>query len=119
MANRDMGRVTPIYQGDYSGSQFYEFNDIVKWTDGAVYWHIGESITSGVSPIDETVWKKLCENGTDGTDGNDGKSAYQQAVEGGYEGTESEFNRDLAENTLTDAEFEAIKEKLMISDTEV
>ena len=26
----------------------------------------------------------------------DGKSAYQSAVEGGYEGTEEEFNRDLA-----------------------
>ena len=42
-------------------------------------------------------------NGSDGTDGAtgapgaDGKSAYEQAVEGGYAGTEAEFNGDLAD----------------------
>lgn len=37
--------------------------------------------------------------GQDGIDGQDGKSAYQAAVEGGYTGTEQEFNELL--NTLT------------------
>lgn len=34
--------------------------------------------------------------GRDGTDGADGRSAYQQAVDGGYTGTESEFKAMLA-----------------------
>lgn len=35
-------------------------------------------------------------NGKDGADGEDGKSAYESAKEGGYTGTEEEFNADLA-----------------------
>lgn len=35
-------------------------------------------------------------NGKDGTDGEDGKSAYESAKDGGYTGTEQEFNADLA-----------------------
>lgn len=35
-------------------------------------------------------------NGKDGTDGEDGKSAYESAKDGGYTGTEQEFNKDLA-----------------------
>ena len=34
--------------------------------------------------------------GNDGVDGADGKSAYQSALDGGYTGTESKFNSDLA-----------------------
>ena len=33
---------------------------------------------------------------TNGQDGEDGKSAYEQAVEGGYSGTEAQFNDDLS-----------------------
>lgn len=33
----------------------------------------------------------------DGTNGTNGKSAYQSAVDGGYTGTENNFNTDLAE----------------------
>lgn len=33
--------------------------------------------------------------------GLDGKSAYQSAVEGGYEGTEEQFNKQLAESART------------------
>lgn len=36
------------------------------------------------------------ESGPKGDTGNDGKSAYQQAVEGGYTGTEEEFKEELA-----------------------
>lgn len=35
-------------------------------------------------------------NGTPGDPGADGKSAYEQAVDGGYQGTEEQFNYDLA-----------------------
>jgi hypothetical protein len=34
--------------------------------------------------------------GRDGRDGIDGKSAYQVAVEGGFTGTEAEYNELLA-----------------------
>ena len=34
--------------------------------------------------------------GSDGADGADGKSAYQSAKDGGYTGTEAQFNTDLA-----------------------
>lgn len=34
-------------------------------------------------------------NGKDGKDGVDGKSAYEQAVEGGFVGTEQEFINSL------------------------
>ena len=36
-------------------------------------------------------------DGADGNDGADGKSAYESAVDGGYSGTESQFNTDLAD----------------------
>lgn len=40
-----------------------------------------------------------------GIDGKDGKSAYEQAVEGGYTGTEAEFKQALASiETMTKAE---------------
>lgn len=39
--------------------------------------------------------------GADGSDGADGKSAYEQAVEGGYEGTEEEFEAALASDIAT------------------
>ncbi len=34
-------------------------------------------------------------DGKDGVNGTDGKSAYEQAVEGGYAGTEAQFNEEL------------------------
>lgn len=34
-------------------------------------------------------------DGKDGKDGVDGKSAYEQAVEGGFVGTEQEFTKSL------------------------
>lgn len=39
------------------------------------------------------------QNGQDGADGTDGKSAYQYAVDGGYQGTEQEFAQKLADDT--------------------
>lgn len=39
--------------------------------------------------------------GADGADGEDGKSAYESAVDGGYTGTEAQFNTDLATSSQT------------------
>lgn len=41
----------------------------------------------------------------DGTDGADGKSAYESAQDGGYSGTEAQFNSNLAEVPKTIAHF--------------
>ena len=40
-------------------------------------------------------------DGADGADGEDGKSAYESAVDGGYTGTEAQFNTDLATSSQT------------------
>lgn len=40
---------------------------------------------------------------TDGKDGIDGKSAYQSAVEGGFQGTEKEFNESISKFTVSDS----------------
>ena len=37
------------------------------------------------------------QKGVDYFDGNDGKSAFQSAVDGGYDGTEEDFNKSLAD----------------------
>ena len=55
------------------------------------------------------------EDGKPGDDGHDGKSAYEQAVESGYEGTKSEFTSAISEvdqmarYASTDSEIEAIE----------
>lgn len=48
---------------------------------------------------EEQLLLEIAENGVGGTKGEDGKSAYQHAVEGGYEGTEEEFDEGLANVT--------------------
>ena len=42
----------------------------------------------------------VSESGLKGADGKDGKSAYQYAVEGGYQGTEQEFMQSMASASL-------------------
>jgi hypothetical protein len=63
--------------------------------------HIGENGNWFVGDVDLGVHAQgergeQGEKGEDGVDGRDGKSAYQQAVEGGYTGTEQEFNCSLS-----------------------
>ena len=49
----------------------------------------GESVVSdGVATITFSI--------KDGVDGQDGKSAYESAQDGGYTGTEAQFEADLA-----------------------
>ena len=56
MATFDLGRVTPLYKGDYSASASYELNDVVLY-NGNLYWHIQATATVGILPTDTTVWK--------------------------------------------------------------
>ena len=56
MATFDLGRVTPIYKGDYSASASYELNDVVLY-NGNLYWHVKATATVGILPTDTTVWK--------------------------------------------------------------
>lgn len=44
--------------------------------------------------------KIVTETGLKGKDGADGKSAYQYALDGGYQGTEQEFMQLMASSTL-------------------
>lgn len=55
MATIDLGRVTPIFHGDYDNTATYELNDIVLY-DGALYWHVSDTPTTGTDPTDATVW---------------------------------------------------------------
>lgn len=52
----DLGRVTPIYRGNYSAAESYELNDIVLYTDGCLYWHTAEAPTTGVAPTVTAAW---------------------------------------------------------------
>ena len=56
MATFDLGRVTPLYKGDYSASASYELNDVVLY-NGNLYWHVQATATVGIAPTDTTVWK--------------------------------------------------------------
>lgn len=58
MAYEQLGRVQPLYRGDYSATTGYELNDIVMYT-GSVYWHKTDEITTGVAPTNTTVWAKI------------------------------------------------------------
>ncbi len=59
MARMNLGRVTPLWKGDYAASATYELNDIVKTADGSTYWHCGKTATTGVPVTDSTVWALL------------------------------------------------------------
>ena len=48
----------------------------------------------------EYVNTVVTESGLKGADGKDGKSAYQYAIEGGYQGTEQEFMQSMASASL-------------------
>lgn len=50
----DLGRVTPIYRGEYDAAETYEINDIVL-SGNELFWHVGENPTTGIAPGDP-VW---------------------------------------------------------------
>ena len=57
-----LGRVMPLYKGEYDPGQAYGQNDVVR-LDGRVYWHTGKEKTVGVPPAEEQVWHLLLEAG--------------------------------------------------------
>lgn len=66
--------------------------DGVKFSDGETFQQkLDQGELTGPAGKDG----KNGQDGTDGKPGTDGKSAYASAVDGGYVGTESQFNQDL------------------------
>lgn len=64
-----------------------------------VYNQIVELCDEAVSTANDV--KERADNGEfNGEDGTDGKTAYQYAVDGGYEGSEEDFARDTANLTI-------------------
>lgn len=90
-------------------------NDAIETANDAAQYAIDNEPTASTSRSSGNKYVTFTVtdiNGTTTSQINDGKSAYDGAVEQGYEGTELEFNTEHAENTLTFAEFDALEEKL-------
>lgn len=66
MATTNLGRVVPIDLGEYSASETYEQNHIVRY-EGASYWHYSLQPTTGVIPTDTTVWRLVVRDGAVGS----------------------------------------------------
>lgn len=64
MANTfiDIGKIVPVFTGDYSPSRVYEFNDLVR-SNNIIYWHVERDSTVGVQPPAAGVWMKLLTSG--------------------------------------------------------
>lgn len=105
MGTTNLGRIVPINKGVYSASETYEQNHVVRFGTAA-YWHYGLQPTTGVAPTDETVWRLVVQ------DGADGKSAYESAQDGGYTGTEQQFNSDLSGVGALSSDVQEIKSKI-------
>lgn len=87
--------------------------EAIEIANAASQYAIDNEPTASVSKTGSVTTLSVTDvNGTTTAEINDGKSAYDGAVEQGYEGTELEFNTEHAENTLTFAEFDALEEKL-------
>ena len=54
----NLGRVAPLYQGDYSAATEYVFLDVVK-SGLLLYIHFGVSATTGTAVTDTTVWQPV------------------------------------------------------------
>lgn len=53
MATTNLGRVVPLYRGEYDDRREYTLNDVVSF-GGTVYWHVGKEPTINVPPDDES-----------------------------------------------------------------
>lgn len=69
--NIDLGRVIPLYRGDYGNSTEYEQNDIVRF-NGGLYWHTSATKTTDVSPENTAVWGLIATDGAKGDKGDKG-----------------------------------------------
>jgi molecular chaperone DnaK (HSP70) len=97
MATFDLGRIAPLYKGDYNASTSYELNDVVHY-NGNLYWHIQVKATIGVLPTDTNVWKTAF----------DGNGIRTEIIE--YAQTASAKASEAAES-VTDAQAEVTKAK--------
>lgn len=84
-----------------------------------IQWrYAGDEAWADLVPLEDIT-------GTDGTPGQDGKTAYEYAKEGGYEGTEEEFARKLAEEhaeketAVTLFDFTAEEDIVEVSDFDI
>lgn len=50
--------VIPLFRGVYNDDTEYDLNDIVT-VNGAGYWHIGTTPTTGTAVTDTEVWSKF------------------------------------------------------------
>lgn len=58
-------------------------------------WFVGDVDLGVKAQGEQGIQGVQGEKGADGKDGADGKSAYEQAVDGGFVGTEQEFTKSL------------------------
>jgi len=79
MANTfiDIGKIVPVFTGDYSPSRVYEFNDLVR-SNNIIYWHVERDSTVGVQPPAAGVWMKLL---TSGGEGGGGSNVHVDAIQ--------------------------------------
>lgn len=99
-----LGKVCLTPKGTWASTTSYAFLDLV-FSDRNTYL-AKRDVPAGTALSNTTYWQLIA---------GVGKSAYEGAVEEGYEGTEEEFNIDNAENSLTTAEFNTLKQKLNIN----
>lgn len=85
MANTKLGKVSITPAGEFALGTAYQRLDLV-YSEYAAYLSKEENVDV---PLDDpNVWMKIVE-------GIPGKSAYQTAVEAGYQGSEEDFLNDL------------------------
>lgn len=94
MANDiDLGKISIAPKGDWNDKVQVEYNDIWRY-GGAKYLAIQDS--TGIVPSDDKVyWYELS---------SQGKSAYQQAVDNGYSGSEAEWLQSLRQPAVDAAQ---------------
>ena len=74
-----LGRVVPLFLGDYDDSATYRQNHIVRW-NGALYWHTEREATTGIAPSDPSVWAFSAKDGETGPQGVGVQSVEQTTV---------------------------------------
>ena len=78
---------------DYSASKAYAVGNKVAY-GGSSYLCIKPC--TGIAPPNAEYWRLIAAKGEKGATGDAGKSAYASAQDGGYTGTEAQFNAALA-----------------------
>lgn len=104
--------VSEVLVGDCIGYSYYLYH--IYYIDSSyAYIDKYQSIRGATGAAGETGPQG--EKGETGSKGADGKSAYQYAKEGGYTGTETEFNQKLAKEIPTVTQEAGESESLVMS----